>query len=53
MTAEWGIELMICPWCAGITRPLFRQSKYICGRCNRPIVDCCDGEIAVEEKDDE
>ena len=40
------LEPQICDWCGSWTRPQFHQSKYICGRCRRPLADCCDGEQA-------
>lgn len=35
-----------CPWCGAWTRPIMIRGHYECGRCKRPITDCCDGEQA-------
>ena len=39
-------DLMVCPWCGGVTRPFMKNGHYDCGRCNKPVEDCCDGETA-------
>ena len=46
VTKDYSMEIIICPWCGGSTRPCFNKGHYECGRCNRPISDCCDGEVA-------
>tara|TARA_R110000824_G_scaffold287663_1_gene475751 strand:- start:281 stop:487 length:207 start_codon:yes stop_codon:yes gene_type:complete len=44
------MEKSDCPWCgAQWQRPVFSRGKYICGRCARPLMDCCDGEQAQIE----
>ena len=43
---EYAKQMVICPWCGGVTRPLFKHGHAECGRCNKPLSDCCDGERA-------
>ena len=47
---QYGKDMVTCPWCGGITRPIFK-SHMECGRCGRPLADCCDGEQAQPEED--
>jgi hypothetical protein len=41
----------ICPWCGEWTRYVIVRSHYECPRCHRPVLDCCDGEVADKEDD--
>ncbi len=42
------MEPIECPWCGEFTRPMPMRAHYVCGRCFRPLMDCCDGETACE-----
>ena len=48
---EYAKQMVICPWCGGETRPLFKHGHAECGRCNKPLSDCCDGEQAQPDKE--
>jgi hypothetical protein len=39
-------DALTCPWCGSTTRPVALHGHAICGRCSRPLYDCCDGEQA-------
>lgn len=39
-------DLIDCPWCGGVTRPISVHGHYQCGRCRKNIDECCQGETA-------
>ena len=41
---RYGKEMVTCPWCGEATRPVFKHGHSECGRCSKPLSDCCDGE---------
>jgi len=44
-----------CPWCGAIVGSegyVFVKGHYECVRCKRPVLDCCDGEVAQYNPND-
>ncbi len=54
ITRMMEMEPLICDYCGSWTRPNEVHGHYQCGRCHRPLNDCCSGEQAEpEESEDE
>jgi hypothetical protein len=49
MTEQETRDMITCPWCGGQTRGIEAHGHVQCGRCSRPLYDCCDGEKAEPE----